>query len=206
MSLLLHDLRTPLGVAQGYLRLLLEDRLRDIADRQRAIAQSMEALGRISHLCAGAAEFAACPSPAESSRYPGADLIAALGAEAPSRDVSLAVLGGPVIAQVSTLAAGPAAASIMTIFLAAARHDPTREPRMSVGIHGGELLVTSGDESVRERLIAPAGHDAFDPWTGGNGLLVPLAVRQLLETGVRIWTLADEPSAIAIALPLESGT
>jgi signal transduction histidine kinase len=206
LRLLLHDLRTPLGVAQGYLRLLREDRLQDIADRQRAVVQSMEALGRISHLCAGAAEFAAAGSPAESSRYPAADLVAALGADAPSHDVSLAVLGGPVIAQVVALAAGRAAASIMTIFLAAARHDPTRARRISVGIHGGDVLITSGDEFVRERLIGSAGDDAFDPWTGGCGLLLPLAVRQLRETGARIWTLADEPSAIAIALPLEPGT
>ena len=62
LNLLIHDLRAPLSVAQGYLRLLQQNRLEAEADRQRAMTQSMEALGRITRLCEEAAEFVAEPA------------------------------------------------------------------------------------------------------------------------------------------------
>ena len=46
LHLLIHDLRAPLSVAQGYLRLLQQNRLEAETDRQRAMTQSIEALDR----------------------------------------------------------------------------------------------------------------------------------------------------------------
>jgi signal transduction histidine kinase len=51
LQALLHDVRTPLGVAQGYLRLLREQRLETPEERERALSGASEALGRISRLC-----------------------------------------------------------------------------------------------------------------------------------------------------------
>ena len=65
LNLLIHDLRAPLSVAQGYLRLLHQNRLDSDADRQRALAQTMEALGRISRLCDDAAAYVAGDTTAE---------------------------------------------------------------------------------------------------------------------------------------------
>ena len=48
---LLHDLRTPLGVAQGYLRLIRDGRLAEGADRDRAIEQATAALADMARLC-----------------------------------------------------------------------------------------------------------------------------------------------------------
>jgi hypothetical protein len=203
LNLLLHDLRTPVSVAQGYLRLLREDRLSDSKDRQRAIAQSMEALGRISDLCAGAGEFANAISPAEACRYPAADLVKALETEAQAKGLSLDVHDPALTGHVRTLAPSQAAAAAAAIVLAALRNDPARVPQMSAGITAVDLVVASGDEATRARLIAPAGHDTFNAWRGGNGLRVPLAAKQLRETGARIWTLAGESAAVAIAIPLE---
>ncbi len=62
LNLLIHDLRAPLSVAQGYIRLLQQNRLEAEADRQRAMTQSMEALGRITRLCEEAAAFVAEPA------------------------------------------------------------------------------------------------------------------------------------------------
>src|SRR5262245_44363406 len=59
LNLLIHDLRAPLSVAQGYLRLLQQNRLEAEADRQRAITQSMDALGKITRMCDDAAAFVA---------------------------------------------------------------------------------------------------------------------------------------------------
>ncbi len=203
LNLLLHDLRTPVSVAQGYLRLLREDRLSDSKDRQRAIAQSMEALGRISELCAGAGEFANAISPAEARRYPTAELVKALDAEAHANGLSLDVPDPLLGGHVRALAPAQAAAAVAAIVLAALRNDPARTPRMSAGINAADLVVASGDDATRARLIAPTRHDAFNEWRGGNGLRVPLAAKQLRETGARIWTLVDESAAVGIAIPLE---
>lgn len=50
LHVLAHELRTPAGIAQGYTRMLLEDRLADPADRQRALEQIHKALARIAEL------------------------------------------------------------------------------------------------------------------------------------------------------------
>jgi hypothetical protein len=203
LNLLLHDLRTPLSVAQGYLRLLLEDRLSESKDRQRAIAQSMDALGRISSLCAGAGEFLNASSPAEACRYPAEELVAALAAEAQRGGIGLIVQESLPAGHVRTLAPARAAVAVATILKAALRNDLARTPELSAGVHATDLLVTSGDAATRSRLMAPMGRDVFNPWRGGNGLLVPLAAKQLQETGARIWTLVDDSCAVGIAIPLE---
>lgn len=50
LHVLAHELRTPVGIAQGYVRLLLDDRLPQEADRRRALEQMQKALGRLGEL------------------------------------------------------------------------------------------------------------------------------------------------------------
>jgi len=55
LHVLIHDVRTPLGVAQGYLRMLREDRLGSPEERLRAITQAQQALDHVARLCPEAA-------------------------------------------------------------------------------------------------------------------------------------------------------
>src|SRR5262245_37423647 len=50
LHVLAHELRTPVGIAHGYVRLLLEDRLPAESDRRRALEQLQKALGRLTDL------------------------------------------------------------------------------------------------------------------------------------------------------------
>lgn len=50
LSRLIHDLRSPLGVAVGYLRLIKADQLA-ADERERALTNTIEALGRMWRLC-----------------------------------------------------------------------------------------------------------------------------------------------------------
>lgn len=50
LHVLAHELRTPVGIAHGYVRLLLEERLHQESDRRRALEQMQQALGRLSDL------------------------------------------------------------------------------------------------------------------------------------------------------------
>lgn len=57
LDVLLHDLRSPLSVASGYVRLLRMDRLDSFEARDKAWTQTATALTRIAHLCDEAAGF-----------------------------------------------------------------------------------------------------------------------------------------------------
>lgn len=59
LTALLHDLRSPLGVAHGYLRLVREGRLPTDADRVRALDKTRDALGRMTQMCDDATSAAA---------------------------------------------------------------------------------------------------------------------------------------------------
>lgn len=64
---LVHDVRSPLGVADGYIRLLRDGKIKASEDQQRALAATLQALQRISELC----EFATqCVQPAPQQPLP----------------------------------------------------------------------------------------------------------------------------------------
>src|SRR5215204_601195 len=52
LNTLAHEIRTPLAVSQGYLKLYLDGRLADGADARKAFEQTRQALGVLSTLCA----------------------------------------------------------------------------------------------------------------------------------------------------------
>ena len=83
LAVLIHDVRTPLGVAHGYLRLVRTDKLPSPEDRDRALAGTQDALAKISRLCQDAGGFLEDPRPG-AVRAPArqlADRVAAVLAE-----------------------------------------------------------------------------------------------------------------------------
>ncbi|MEQ1910319.1 MAG: histidine kinase dimerization/phospho-acceptor domain-containing protein [Vicinamibacterales bacterium] len=203
MDLLLHELRTPISVAQGYLRLLVEDRLSDPRDRERALAQSLEALGRIGNLCGSADEYLNVRSTVELVRYPASELVATLQSTCQGDAFAVNVPNPHILGDVRSLSVEQTAIAIAGVLRAALRSDPVLTQAVHVGVHGTDLILTTGDEAVRERLVAPTGRAAFNQWRGGTGLQVPLALKLLAHTPLRIWALSENSGAIAIAMPLE---
>ncbi|MEQ1573918.1 MAG: hypothetical protein ABL993_06685 [Vicinamibacterales bacterium] len=203
LDLFLHELRSPVSVAQGYLRLLVEDRLKDPCDRERALAQSLEALGRIGSLCGSADEYLNVLSPVELLHYPASELVATLQSKCQEEAFTVSVPIAHIRGDVGSLPVEQATTAIIAVLRAALRSDPVLAQAVHVGIHGTDLLLTTGDEAVREQLVAPAGRGAFDQWRGGTGLRVPLALKLLAHTPLRIWALSENSGAIAIAMPLE---
>jgi signal transduction histidine kinase len=51
LRILVHDIRSPLGVAEGYLRLLADGRLKTADEREQAMEAAMRALAHIGTLC-----------------------------------------------------------------------------------------------------------------------------------------------------------
>jgi signal transduction histidine kinase len=206
LNLLIHDVRAPLSVAQGFLRLLQQNKLETEADRQRAIAQSMESLGRIGRLCEDAATFMAEPVPNDGpvSTIPVFDLVervekACAERGSPLTFVPAATLSGSVrIINLDRLVQ-----SIAVILWAGRRS--TRNPSVSVSVLEDEKearFLLGCDEDRAALMSQPL--ETFDPWRGGHGIALPLACRTVMAAGGRIWTFIDARGAVGIAIPEEA--
>src|SRR5688572_9361076 len=78
-----HDVRTPLAVCQGYVRLLIDGRLKSAEDQGLALQRTKDALGAISALCVElerVAVAAELPATTEGERIATVDLLNALKA------------------------------------------------------------------------------------------------------------------------------
>ena len=206
LNLLVHDLRAPLSVAQGYLRLLQQNRLESEADRSRALGQAMDALGRITRLCEEAAAFVAEPVPdGPITTLSVASLVEQVKAACSARCSPLEFIPGPV--QLSGTVRGvhmdQIVQSVAVILCAARRATRNDAVRVSVQEEEKEARFLLGCDDDRVALVSRP-HEAFDPWRGGHGIALPLACRTITGAGGRIWTRADGRGTVGIALPEEA--
>ena len=206
LNLLIHDLRAPLSVAQGYLRLLQQNRIEAEADRQRAMTQSIEALGRITRLCEEAAAFVAEPA---STVGPILTVRAAEFIDQVT-DACAARCSPLTFATDSSLSGTMRSTNLdrlvqsVAVVLCAVRRSTRKEPvSVSVFEEEEEARFLLGCDDDRAALVSRSP-ETFDPWRGGHGIALPLACRTIEEAGGRIWTVADGRGAVGIALPEEA--
>lgn len=207
LILLIHDLRAPLGVAQGYLRLVKDNRLSPGAERDRALEQVTAALGRMSRLCADASAFAEAPV---SERLPATALGVRRFVDQVAHACNTASIDPLVfdvdengwrgkIRAVHIDLVAEAAAVVLSAVRRAAGSAPVR---VAVSEHGDELWFLLGQADDRARLSR--SDDPFDAWRGGHGIALPLACRRITASGGRIWSAPDTRGAVAIAFPQET--
>ena len=209
LDLLIHDLRAPLSVAQGYLRLLHQNRLDSDAERQRALTQTMEALGRIGRLCEDAAAYVALETAVEilpTSAVQAADFMeqvaagcAALGGEG----LTVSAEPRPLTGSIRGSQIDRVAQSLAVILCAVRRSTRKGDVRVSVQEDQKEARFLLGCEDDRAALVSQTP-EAFDPWRGGHGIALPLACRIVTDAGGRIWTYANGRGAVGVALPEEA--
>ena len=206
LNLLIHDLRAPLSVAQGYLRLLQQNRLEAEADRERAMTQSMEALGRITRLCEEAAAFVAEPAstsgPILTLRV--AELVGQVTDACAARCSPLTfVVPSDLLGTMRSAHLDRLVQSVAVVLCAVRRSTQTEPVCVSVLEEEKEARFLLGCDGDRAALVS-GSPDTFDPWRGGHGIALPLACRTITEAGGRIWTVADGRGAVGIALPEEA--
>lgn len=200
LSVLVHDVRTPLGVALGYVRLIKDERLPSAEERERALARTIDALSRMWQLCQDADGFLAAGPPTTAVRVPVfvARLEAQLGAGRLLRPSSDA-------ARTSSLrTAGRAdelVRAIETVVSALAGFRDDEQVVMAVEADPGELRLCAAPRAHVGAAAASAG-PPLDPWTGGHGLALPLACRRITIVGGSVTLPAS--GAVTIAFPLES--
>jgi signal transduction histidine kinase len=174
---LLHDLRSPLGVAGGYLRLLREQRLGSVEESERAIVKTQDALRTMTALCGDASEWLKAEPAGPPAAVAVETLVGQLAADCERQRVPLDVaagLGGTVSLTADTERIARAVAALLSLVT----RDTTA--RSQVRVEDGVLRVAAVATQPR-----PGGHDGvFDPWTY-PGLAAALACRTIALAGGR---------------------
>jgi signal transduction histidine kinase len=204
LQALLHDVRTPIGVAQGYLRLVQEGHVASGADQERAISKALNALGQTARICQDAAEFLDTSSSAAASRVSAA--VFANQVETSARHAGLDIAARAIIDDATVQVAGSldlVCDAIITVV--ASSNVRSGSKRASGTLH---MRADSG-----QLRVAAAAMDAvpdFDStrvvpmerfWS--RGLAMAVACRRITRSSGQIVAL-EADNALMVAFPLEN--
>lgn len=207
LDLLIHDLRAPLSVAHGYLRLIKEERLGSIEERDRALAKAMDALGRISGLCTDASAFLRAPAKATAAAplAPVGDTVDLVCRQLKARDIPVRVPEPLDAARWRVSRSSDDLADALVTVVAAAHQERggrADDGALDIAVRENELRLCFGTATARDQL-GHAPRSPFDAWRGGHGLSLPLACRTIAEVGGQIWQLPGGRGAVGVAFPVE---
>lgn len=215
MSLAVHELRTPVTVVAGYLRMLLREQAGPLSEKQRKMLEEADrSCGRLGSLVAEMSEFGKLEGGDVSFARQEFDLaalvveVASVLHDAEDRGVQLeARASTPVIVTGDRVRIASAIRALMQSALRE-RVEPgvvvarcttgTGTPRWGVLVIGDDAAL---DDLERGAAASPA---AFDEWRGGLGLALPVARRVIEAHGGSVWA-GSGPNAratSALRLPL----
>jgi signal transduction histidine kinase len=208
LHVLAHELRTPVGIAHGYVRLLLEERLHQETDRRRALEQMQKALGRLSDLSHESTALAAWYEQEHTEAHP-----------VPARTllgrVAEAEYDFPVTVDLSNLperclVRSPDDASLSRALIGVVRAT-ARELRgttcdVTASVVDGSVEILTGPEELLPALGAgPAAPEAGPVALerGGLGLALVHAAIVLDAHGAARWTMNGSRQTLGLRLPLD---
>ena len=215
MSLAVHELRTPVTVVSGYLRMLLREQAGPLSEKQKKMLEEAErSCARIGALVGEMSELGKLVSGEAALGTQAIDLAALLVElasgmhEGDDRGVRVETRGTdrPVMV---TGDRTRLASALRALIHAAVRE--RGEPGVivvecSVPADTTPLsaLVTIGDEATAQALVDAARAPAFDEWRGGLGLALPIGRRVIERQGGVLWSAAGDhsKSGSAVRLPI----
>ena len=208
LHVLAHELRTPVGIAHGYVRLLLEDRLPQETDRRRALEQMQKALGRLSELSQESTALASWyEQDHQSAQHVDAralvERVAAADYEWPVTVETTEVPTGTMVRTADSTALGQA---IVSLVRATARELRGTTCDVVSRVVDGRFELLAGPEehltALQNGPRAPgAGPVALE--RGGLGLTLVHAAIVLDAHGAERWTTNGLRQTAGIRIPLE---
>lgn len=222
ISLAVHEMRTPASVVGGYIRLLLNDKVAPLDERQRHMLEEAEKACRrlVAHMSElsdlGRLDAGTASVNAESfDLFEMARDVASQVREAEDRDIRLTcqgpTTGAPVHGDRTRLRA-----SVECVLRAVMREQPAStlvvlEARRLDGAQPTGLIVVAPEMDVARASASSPSH--LDETRGGLGLGLPIARRVISHFGGRIWSPTPTDGtelplgsrgAIAISIPLRA--
>jgi signal transduction histidine kinase len=200
-----HEIRTPLAVSQGYLKLYLDGRLTNAEDQRRAFQQTREALGTLATLCNDMSKVSALSetaAPALTARVSAREFVAHVQKAQEVEGTEWSGDGG--LASIAAQCATDLAHAVAIV--AKAAFDEAREAPHAVRVDGGnELVMLAGTrESIPALAAGPGASDArqVDFTRGGKGLRLIWAAFVLQRHHVDTWTHQGHRASVGFRFPL----
>jgi signal transduction histidine kinase len=206
MHRLLHDLRTPIGVAQGYLRLVRDGSLKTDADRDRALDQAAAALGQLARMCQQMAGY--LDEESNGAKQPASVAAFAGRVEAVAREHGFTVVQDGVTSDAFVdlpFGVSASAGAVVRVFESALRRLPAGTATLRVVAADGELRFVAAPGEGTAPASGTNGTNGsartFDPWRE-PGLDVMLACQRIARASGEIRPVDKSPDALAIAFPV----
>jgi signal transduction histidine kinase len=205
LNTLAHEIRTPLAVSQGYLKLYLDGRLTDVDDTRRAFEQTRQALGTLATLCVDMGKVSTLSESAKHGipeRVSTLDFVSSLQAQ---QEIGGAAWSGDAGAcAIETTNARDLAQAVAIVSKAA--FDEARDAPRAVRTDVGDgLIVLAGATNSLAALEAGPGAPTARPVDfakGGKGLKLIWAAFVLDKHHVQTWTVADHRASVGFRIPL----
>jgi hypothetical protein len=209
LNTLAHEIRTPLAVSQGYLKLYVDGRLATPDDQRRALQQTREALGVIAALCAEMSKVSALADAGAAALVERLDPARLVGELEAASD-----LAGATWSQ-QNVAAGRIATNApmdliraATVAIKVAFDEEKNVPHtIDVTTDGDALIIRAGSSAALESLpSAPAGPGAVpvNVVRGGKGLSLIWAAFVFGQHGIQAWSHRDHKGSLGLRIPLET--
>src|SRR5690349_797793 len=204
LNTLAHEIRTPLAVSQGYLKLYLDGRLTNVDDTRKAFEQTRQALGTLATLCVDMGKVSALSDSAAQGipeRIAAPDFVKNVREHS---EVAGASWHGEAAGNITATNHRDLAHAVA--IAAKAAFDEAREKPHSITIESGdELTILAGANDSLDALQAgPGGPTArpVDFVKGGKGLKLIWAAFVLDKHHVQTWTTADHRASVGFRFPL----
>jgi hypothetical protein len=205
LNTLAHEIRTPLAVSQGYLKLYLDGRLANEDDTRRAFEQTRQALGALASLCVDMGKVSAIAdsgSRGVPERVSTSDFVKRLSEQSEIEGAAWTddTLSG-AIATTNHLDLAQAVAIV-----AKAAFDEDRDAPRALRAHADRaLMVLAGAGDSLAHL--PSDPDAaqarpVDFVRGGRGLKLIWAAFVLEKHRVQAWTTQGHRASVGFRIPL----